>query len=219
MGDEQQRTGEFAQRLLERLAAFEVEVVGRLVEDQHVGAGGHQDRQREAPPLATREDLQRLLRLLAAEQEPPEQRSRLARRQPGGVLGRLEHGSRRRRAQLVGVLREEPELDVVAGPELAGHERRPRSAGAPSSNASRPASRSASSCRRRWGRPATRARLAPATAPRPRAAPGRPPSSGHAVSSNTTRPVRSGGLKANWSAAPSTGSRGDPLDPRQLLGP
>ena len=40
------------QRVLERLAALEVEMVGRLVEDQHVGAGGDEDRQREAALLA-----------------------------------------------------------------------------------------------------------------------------------------------------------------------
>ena len=38
VGDEQQRALEGLQRVLERLARLEVEVVGRLVEDQDVGA-------------------------------------------------------------------------------------------------------------------------------------------------------------------------------------
>ena len=37
-------------------------------------------------------------------------------------------------------------------------------------------------------------------------------------SSNTTRPLRSGGLNANCSAAPSAGSRADPIDLVELLG-
>ena len=93
MGDEQQRAGECTQGVLERLAALEVEVVGRLVEDQDVGAAADEDRQREPAPLAAGEPGERLLGLLAAEQEAPEQRPRLVRRQPGRALRRLEHGA------------------------------------------------------------------------------------------------------------------------------
>ena len=67
------------QRLLERLAALEVEVVGRLVEDQDVGPGMDEDRQRQPPALAAREPVERLLGVLAGEQEAPEQRPRLGR--------------------------------------------------------------------------------------------------------------------------------------------
>ena len=70
VGDEQQRAAELVQRLLERLAALEVEVVGRLVEDQDVGAGLDEDRQRQPPALASGEHLERLLGVLAGEQEP-----------------------------------------------------------------------------------------------------------------------------------------------------
>ena len=52
VGDQQQRARERLQRRLERLAALEVEVVGRLVEDQHVGARVDEDRQRQPPALA-----------------------------------------------------------------------------------------------------------------------------------------------------------------------
>ena len=88
MGDEQQRARELVERLLERLAALEVEVVGRLVEDQHVGARLDEDAsdsRRRSPPEST---VERLLGLLAGEQEAPEQRPRLARGQPGERAGR-----------------------------------------------------------------------------------------------------------------------------------
>ena len=111
--------GKLLQRGLQRLAALEVEVVGRLVEDQDVGAGVHEDGQREPPPLAAREPVERLLGRLAAEQELAQQRARLVRLQPGRALGRLEHGARALGAQLLRVLGEQPDLDVVPAPQLA----------------------------------------------------------------------------------------------------
>jgi len=105
VGNEQQRSRERAERLLERLAALDVEVVGRLVEDQHVGARVHQDRQREPSPFTAGEPVERLLGLLAGEQEPAQECTGLVRGQPGGVLGRLQNRSRRAsRRQLIGVL-------------------------------------------------------------------------------------------------------------------
>src|SRR5262249_20944425 len=74
VGDEQQRALERLQRRLQRLAALQVEMVRRLVQDQDVRARVDQDRQRQPPPLAARQPVQRLLRLLAAEQEAPQQR-------------------------------------------------------------------------------------------------------------------------------------------------
>ena len=87
--------GKALQRVLERLAALEVEVVRRLVEDQHVGAGLHEDRQRQALALAAAEAVERLLGLLAAEQE----RARAASA-PGSASGpvRLTAASRTVRA-------------------------------------------------------------------------------------------------------------------------
>ena len=52
VGDEQQRAREGLQRRLERLAALEVEVVRRLVEDEHVGARLDEHGEREPPALA-----------------------------------------------------------------------------------------------------------------------------------------------------------------------
>ena len=100
--DQQQRARERLQRRLERLAALEVEVVRRLVEDQHVRARLDEHREREPPALAAREPVERLLGLLAAEQEAAEQRARLVRLQPRRALARLQHGPGR--AELLGVL-------------------------------------------------------------------------------------------------------------------
>ena len=61
-------------------------MVGGLVEDQHVGARLDEHRQREPPALAARQPVDRLLGLLAAEQEAAEQRARLVRRQAGRAL-------------------------------------------------------------------------------------------------------------------------------------
>ena len=53
-----------------------------------------EDRQRQPLALAAAEAVQRLLGLLAAEQEPAEQRARLARRQARRACRRLEHRAR-----------------------------------------------------------------------------------------------------------------------------
>ena len=63
---EQDRAGKRLQRLLERLAALEVEVVGRLVDDEEVRAGGDDEREREPPPLTSGERDDRLLVLRPA---------------------------------------------------------------------------------------------------------------------------------------------------------
>src|SRR5439155_20946536 len=72
---------------------------------------------REPPALAAGQPRDGLLRLLAGEQEAPEQRAGLVRREPGRALARLEH--RGVRGKLLGVLREEADLGVVAPAELA----------------------------------------------------------------------------------------------------
>ena len=51
VGDEEDRPRESFQGFLEGLAAFQVEVVRRLVEDKEVGPGGDKDRQREPAPI------------------------------------------------------------------------------------------------------------------------------------------------------------------------
>ena len=55
MRDEQHRAGERLERGLERLPRLDVEVVRRLVEHEEVRAGGDEQREREPPPLPSRE--------------------------------------------------------------------------------------------------------------------------------------------------------------------
>ena len=77
MGDRDDGADERVERLLERLGRREVEVVGRLVEQQQVAAGQLEQQDLQAGLLAAR---QRLERLLGAAVEPvaPQRRHRLA---------------------------------------------------------------------------------------------------------------------------------------------
>ena len=121
MGDEDQRAVEPAQRVLERLAALDVEVVGRLVEDQDVGSRGDEDRERQATQLAAGQHGDLLLGVGAREQEPAQQGPRLSGSQTGRPLRRLQGGALL--PDLLGVLGEEAQLDVVAAAQLAVRER------------------------------------------------------------------------------------------------
>ena len=58
MGDEHDRRVQAGQRLLEPLERLDVEVVGRLVEQQQVGLGGERARERGARELAAGERLE-----------------------------------------------------------------------------------------------------------------------------------------------------------------
>ena len=60
--DEDQRAGVLLQRGVERLDGFHVEVVGRLVHQQHVGLLQDQLAEQHAALLAAGDDLDRLLR-------------------------------------------------------------------------------------------------------------------------------------------------------------
>ena len=96
--DEEHRPRERLERGLERLAALEVEVVRRLVEDEEVRARRDEQREREPPPLAAGERRDRLLvRLPAGEEEAAEQRSA-----PAGAAGRSPRRSRRAPSPVVG---------------------------------------------------------------------------------------------------------------------
>ena len=70
-------------------------MVGRLVEDQDVGAGGDEDRQREPPLLAAGDVGELLLDVVAGEEEAAEQGARLLAAEAGLALGGVEHGARR----------------------------------------------------------------------------------------------------------------------------
>ena len=126
VGDEHHRPLEGRKRVLERLAALDVEVVGRLVEDQDVGAGGDEDRQREAPLLAAGDVVERFLHVGAGEEEAAEQVAGLLPGEPSLALGGLEHRALARGR--LGVLGEVAELDVVAGAHRARRRARARPA-------------------------------------------------------------------------------------------
>ena len=113
MGDEEERAGVPSQRVLERLAALDVEVVRRLVQDQQVRARRDQDREAKALGLAAGEGSDRLHRVVAREQEAPQERPGLGLREAGS---RLRVAERREPvvARQLGVLREVPDLHVVA---------------------------------------------------------------------------------------------------------
>ena len=66
---EQDGSGKRLQRRLESFAAFEVEMVGRLVQHEEVRAGRNDDCKREPSTLATREDGDGLLVLRPAGKE------------------------------------------------------------------------------------------------------------------------------------------------------
>src|SRR5689334_12147733 len=108
--DQEHRSRKRVERGLEGLAALEVEVVRRLVEYEEVGAGGHDERQRQPPPLTARErDDGLLVRLPAREQEAAEQVLRVRPAKAGGALRAVEDA-----ASLV-------ELDLVLR-EVRGHD-------------------------------------------------------------------------------------------------
>ena len=69
MADQQDRPLVLDQQALEQLQRLDVEVVGRLVEDQHVRRPGEQLRQQEPAPLAAGEELDQAPRPLGREEE------------------------------------------------------------------------------------------------------------------------------------------------------
>src|SRR5690349_14089873 len=73
MRDQQDRAGERLERCLQRLAAFQVEVIRRLVDDEEVRTGRDDEGEREASPLTARERKHRLLVFRPAGEEEPAQ--------------------------------------------------------------------------------------------------------------------------------------------------
>ena len=118
MGDEEHRAGERLQRFFERFATLDVEVIRRLVENEEVRAGGDEQRERQAPPFASRERAHRTgMRLPAGEEEAPEQRLRLRTWEPGLRRRVIEHRAVCR--QLLRVLGEVAGDDAVSEPGAA----------------------------------------------------------------------------------------------------
>ncbi len=102
MRDEQHRPRERVEGRLERLAALEVEVVGRLVEDEEVRARGDGDGEREPPPLAAREHGDLLLVCVpAGEEKAAEEALRVGASEPCHRLHALEDRAARVELQLL----------------------------------------------------------------------------------------------------------------------
>jgi len=94
VGDQHDGGVERLQMRLQPLERLDVEVVGRLVEQQQVGVAGQRAGQRSAGELAARERLQRAVQVLVAEPEAVQRRvDRLA---PVVAAGVLELGLRDR---------------------------------------------------------------------------------------------------------------------------
>src|SRR5207342_20905 len=102
---------------LERLAALQVEMVRRLVEQEQVLARGDHEREREPAPLPSRERGDGpLVHLPPREEEPSEQILRLRTLEPGLVLDERE--DRPALVEFDLVLREVRGLDAVAELQL-----------------------------------------------------------------------------------------------------
>ena len=76
MADHHDDAGPVVEEVLERAQRVEVEVVGRLVEQQHVGLLDQGEQQLQPPPLAAAERADRRELGVAVEPEPLHQRSR-----------------------------------------------------------------------------------------------------------------------------------------------
>src|SRR5207244_6451425 len=110
--DKEHRSGERFERSFERLAALEVEMVRRLVDDEEVRSRRNDEREGQPAALAAREGDHRLLVLgPAGEEKPPEQLLCVWALQIGRALHALKHGAARIELQLL--LREVRRNDAV----------------------------------------------------------------------------------------------------------
>ena len=127
MADEQQRPVEGLHRLLDPLARGDVEVVGRLVENEEVHLVVHQHAEPQAALLAAGEHGNRLEHVLSAEVERRQTVARLLRRDvPLGIKHRV-HKIALRHVEVndlrqVGDLRRGAELDAALVGVLLAHD-------------------------------------------------------------------------------------------------
>ena len=75
VGDDDEGAGPAVEEVLEHVEGLDVEVVGGLVEQQHVGLGEQQPQQLEPAPLATGQVAEPGGELVAGEAEPLQQAS------------------------------------------------------------------------------------------------------------------------------------------------
>ena len=123
MADEDHRAVIAVERLDQRLAAVDVEMVGRLVEDQQMRRVARDQRQRQPRALAARQFVDPGHRPVARETEPPELGADRAR---GRALHLAAHVLQRRvvAVQFLDlILGEVTDLHLARGVHLAGHRR------------------------------------------------------------------------------------------------
>jgi hypothetical protein len=102
VGDEQQRSRERLECGLERFTAFEIEVVGGLVDDQEVCTGCDHDRERQPPPLASRQRDDWFFVLgPAGEEKPPEELLRVGALEVCRTLNALQDRAARVELELL----------------------------------------------------------------------------------------------------------------------
>ncbi len=123
MADDHERPGPAVEQVLERRQRVDVEIVRRLVEQQHVRLGHHQAHQLQPPALAAREIRDERPLAVADEAEAlaqlrGRQLASVAERDPRAHrLERLEHALPS--DELLELLRERPETHGRAAPDLA----------------------------------------------------------------------------------------------------
>ncbi len=111
MRDDDERRGRGPEEGFQRLARRDIQVVGRLVEQQEVCGCDPKQRELEPGPLASGQLGHRREDVVAAEQEPREVPARLTGREVGAVEQRVEDCLTRKRG--ASQLCEVPELDAV----------------------------------------------------------------------------------------------------------
>ena len=120
MRDEDDGAGIVRQSFAERGDGFEIEMVGRLVEDQHVRFHQHQFAKEQTHGFAAAQSLGRLHALVAAEEHAPEQAADLLVARAGiDVVQIIEAGGVGRNDRLH-VLRHVSDLRLVTPGRLAG---------------------------------------------------------------------------------------------------
>ena len=117
MAHQQQRARELQQQLLEQVERLDVEVVGRLVQHQHVGRLGEEPGQQQPVPLAAGQRPHRRARPLRREEEVLQVAEDVLARaadlhEVGAVRDAVEHG--RVRIELLAQLVEVRDLEAGA---------------------------------------------------------------------------------------------------------
>ena len=128
MGDEQKRAGPAVEQALHRRQHVGVQVVSRLVQDEHVGLVQQDEHERQPTLLAAGQVAHRLVLVIFGEPEPFEQLPRchllaVEHRAPRVARDHLAHAVVAELAQLVQMLRQHGETHGLADFHAPGIER------------------------------------------------------------------------------------------------